>query len=82
MTVAPQGQLTLQLNKLVSWHLPVAVVTGPCQPFVSSGTEGIAACALIPWPGPTALPHVGRIPLGRPFAEASIACAKQATSRR
>ena len=71
MTVAPQGELTLQLNKLASWHLPVAAVTGPGEPLLSSSTEEIAACDSIPWPGPTVLPQVGRIRAGRPFGEAS-----------
>ena len=46
MTVAPQGELTLQVNTLASWHLPLAAVTGPGQRCVSSGTEEIAACDL------------------------------------
>jgi hypothetical protein len=46
MTVAPQGGLMLQVNKLASWHVPVAAVTGPGQPFASSGTREIAACEL------------------------------------
>jgi hypothetical protein len=46
MTVAPQGELTLQVNKLASCHVPVAAVMGPGQPFVISGIEEIAACDL------------------------------------
>jgi hypothetical protein len=71
MTVAPQGELTLRVNKLASWHLPVAAGTVPGEPLVSSSTEEIAACDSIPWPGPTVLPQVGRIRAGRPFGEAS-----------
>jgi hypothetical protein len=71
MTVEPQGELTLRVNKLASWHLPVATVTVPGEPLVSSSTEEIAACDSIPWPGPTVLPQVGRIRAGRPFGEAS-----------
>jgi hypothetical protein len=71
MTVAPQGELTLRVNKLASWHLPVAAVTVPGELLVSSSTEGIAACDSIPWPGPTVLLQVGRIRDGRPFGEAS-----------
>ena len=72
MTVARQGVLALRVNKLALCHLPVATVTGPGEPLVSSSTEEIAACDSIPWPGPTVLPQVGRIRAGRPFAEASM----------
>jgi hypothetical protein len=71
MTVAPQGELTLPVNKLASWHLPVAAVTGSGEPLVSSSTEEIAACDSIPWPAPTVLPQVGHIQARRPFGEAS-----------
>ena len=71
MTVAPQGVLTLRVNKLALWHLPVAAVTGPGEPLVSSSTEEIAACDSIPWLGPTVPPQVGRIGAGRPFGAAS-----------
>ena len=71
MTVARQGVLALRVNKLALCHLPVATVTGPGEPLVSSSTEEIAACDSIPWPGPTVLPQVGRIRAGRPFGAAS-----------
>jgi hypothetical protein len=70
MTVAPQGEPALRVNKLASWHAPVAAVTGPGEPLASSSTEGITACDSIPWPGPTVLPQVARIGAGRPFGEA------------
>ena len=71
MTVAWRGDLTWQLKKPASWHLPAATVTGLGQPLVSSGTAEI--CDSIPSPGVTLLPHVGCIPAERPFEQASIA---------
>ena len=79
MTVAQQDDLTLQLNGLASWHLPVAAVAGLGQPLVSFCAAEIAACDSIPRPSPTPLPHVGRIAAEWSFEEASIACAAQAT---
>jgi hypothetical protein len=73
MTVAWQGDLTLQLNNPASWHLPAAAAAGLGQPLASSGTAEIAPCDSIPWSGLTALPRVGRIPAERPFEQASIA---------
>jgi hypothetical protein len=82
MTVAPQGELTLRVNKLASWHLPVAAVTGPGQPLVSSRTQEIAACDSIPWPGPTVLSQVAAYPSRAALCRGLDACAAQARSWR
>jgi len=75
MTVAPQGELTLRVNKLSSWHLPVAAVTGPGRPLVSSSTQEIAARDSIPPPGPTVLPQVAAYPSRAALCRGLDACA-------
>lgn len=78
MTVASQGESTFGVTKLASSQLTVVAVSGPSPQPLRSGTEEIAACGCITWPGSSALPYVGRVLAGRPFAKASIACATQA----
>ena len=82
MTVASQDESTFGVTKLASSQLTVVAVSGPSPQPVSSGTEEIADCRSITWPGSSALPYVKRVLAGRPFAKASIACATQATSWR
>src|SRR5262245_51000955 len=54
MTVAPHGDLTLQLNKLASW--PVAAIAGLGQPRVSSGPGGDHGLRLDPTARPNCAP--------------------------